>query len=118
MRILHGSARVVLLIGPWAFKLPTYVEWRLFLRGLLANMQERQLWRFLRDDSALCPVHFALPGGWLIVMPRAEALTDEEFLDLPVEDFLDRGDWVVPAERKTDSFGWWRGRLVAVDYGN
>lgn len=116
--ICRGSSRIVLLLGPWAFKLPTYTEWRLFLRGLLANMQERQLWRFLQDDSALCPVVFALPGGWLIVMPRVEPLTNEEFLSLPIEDFLDRDHWVIPAETKADSFGWWEGRLVAVDYGN
>ena len=51
-------------------------------------------------------------------MHRARVLTDEEFVALDMKAWLDRGDYMVPAECKADSFGYVEGRLVAVDYGN
>lgn len=32
--------------------------------------------------------------------------------------FVDREDFVLPVERKPDSFGWMNGKIVAYDYGN
>jgi hypothetical protein len=115
-RIAYGVTRTVLLIGPWAFKFPSMVEWRLFLLGLLANMQERTFSRVGWPE--LCPVLWSLPGGWLVVMRRARELTREEFDQLDLEAWLDRGDYMIPAEPKMDSFGWIGKQLVAVDYGN
>lgn len=45
-------------------------------------------------------------------------MTDEEFLELDMEQWLDRGDYLIPAELKSDSFGYLDGKLVAIDYGN
>lgn len=118
-RLAYGTTRTVFLIGSWAIKFPATVEWRLFLLGLLANMQEAKFSRCGWPE--LCPVLFSLPGGWLVVMRRARVLTDAEFLDLDeavMRDFINRPDYVVPAEIKSDSFGWLNGQLVAVDYGN
>lgn len=115
-RIAYGATRTVWLIGPWAFKFPSMVEWRLFLLGLLANMQER---KFSETDwPELCPVLWSLPGGWLVVMRRARELTRTEFDQIDFVKWLDRGNYVIPAEPKMDSFGWIGGQLVAVDYGN
>ena len=117
-RLEYGCTRRVLLIGRYAIKVPAMREWRLFLLGLLANMQEAVFSK--AGWPELCPVLFAVPGGFLIVMRRARVLTDEEFhaLDLGHTCWLDRGDYVIPAELKSDSFGYLDGRLVAVDYGN
>ena len=80
-------------------------------------MQEQQWWKnFPRPE--LCPVLWGLPGGWLIVMRRAEPLTRAQFDKIDLETWCDRGDWKIPAELKMDSFGWLDGKLVAVDYGN
>lgn len=121
MDLLKGATRCVLLTKRHAFKVPRLVSWRLFLCGLLANMQEREFSR--AGWRELCPVLFSLPGGWLVVMPRAEPLTDGEwdFMDIvgDREKWPDRGDYVVPVEMKRDSFGWIEGRgVVAVDYGS
>ena len=116
-----GATRAVILVGRWAVKLPRPTSWRLFLSGLLANMQERE---FARTGwPELCPVLFSLPGGWLVVMPRAEPLTDGEWELLDImgtrDKWPDRGDYVVPVEMKRDSFGWLqRLGIVAVDYGS
>lgn len=118
-RMAYGVTRKVLLIGNWAIKVPNFDEWRTLLLGLLANMQEKTFSAMGEPD--LCPVLFSLPGGWMIVMRRARVLTDEEFALWEEWDrraWLDRGDWLIPAELKSDSFGYLDGRLVVVDYGN
>ena len=112
---LTGCTRHVLLVGPWAIKVPALWSWKLFLCGLLANMQERQFsacgW------SELCPVTFSIPGGWMLVMQRATVMTEAEFVNFDVKAFCERKDGVVPAEHKASSFGWLDGRVVALDYG-
>lgn len=116
-RLAFGVTRRVLLIGRYAVKVPTMREWRLFLLGLLANMQEALFGRMNHPD--LCPVLWSIPGGFLIVMRRARTLTDDEFAALDLERWVVRDEtFTVPAEIKADSFGYLDGRLVAVDYGN
>ncbi len=45
-RVTTGVTRTVFLCGRLAFKLPCMrYGWRLFLQGLLANMQEREFSR-------------------------------------------------------------------------
>jgi hypothetical protein len=116
----QGVTRTVLLIGPYAIKLPClHYGWRNFLQGLLANMQERQ-WATM-NLPILCPIVFSLPGGFLNVMPRCRILTDAEWQDyaeMAISPEEERGDFVVPVEHKSDSYGWLNGRIVAVDYGN
>jgi len=114
--VAHGTTRTVWLVGPWAFKFPSLTKWRLFLLGLLANMQEREF--SATKWPELCPVVWSIPGGWLVIMRRARVLTRQEFDQLDLKAWLDRGDYVIPAELKIDSFGWIGEQLVAVDYGN
>lgn len=113
-----GSTRTVWLIGRFAFKVPVFVEWRLFLSGLLANMQERQFGSC--GYKGIAPVVFALPLGALVVMQRARVMTLKEFYesDFDFKVFTDREDYVIPAEAKPDSFGWINGQVFCIDYGN
>ena len=119
-RLEYGATRCVLLVGTWAIKAPAMTEWRLFLLGLLANMQERLFWQTRWPE--LCPVLWSIPGGWLVVMRRARVMTESEFAEFDVESFTqcgsEDGQYVVPVEPKADSFGYLDGRVVAVDYGN
>jgi len=83
---------------------------------LLANMQEAE---FARTGWAeLCPVVFSIPGGWLVVMRRAEMLSDAEWQAFDPEAFCVGQERIIPAEFKKDSFGRLDGRIVAIDYGN
>jgi hypothetical protein len=111
---LRGATRHVLLIGSVAVKVPALWSWRLFLSGLLANLQERDFSR--AGWPELCPVLCAAPGGWLLVMRRAEPVPDA--LEIDFEALMDRPDYRVPAEAKRDSWGLLNGRVVAVDYGS
>lgn len=68
----------------------------------------------------LCPVVFSLPGGFLVVMRRAQPMTTGEWNifknDLPT--FCDKKYYTIPVEKKRDSFGWIDGKIVAIDYGS
>lgn len=113
----QGITREVILIGRYAIKIPKLIYgWQKFLCGLLANMQEAQFAATRWPE--LCPVVFSIPGGWLIVMRRAEMLNDAEWAEFDPVAFVNGSDYIVPAETKRDSFGMLDGRIVAVDYGN
>jgi hypothetical protein len=119
---LTGTHRVVYLIGRYAVKRPVLRPWRLFLCGLLANMQEATF--STTGWPQLCPVVFACPGGWLNIMLRAEPLSQDQFITLNYSEWIKGGvniadgDWVIPVENKKCSFGVLDGRVVAVDYGS
>lgn len=109
-----GCTRDVFLIGRYAFKVPKLTStWGMFLRGFLCNMQERA---FSTLGRGYCPVVWHIPGGFLVVMRRAEPLSREEWFDLLDRLEADRLLFAV-AERKQDSFGKLGGEIVAVDYG-
>lgn len=113
----RGITREVILTRRYAIKIPKLVYgWDKFLRGLLANMQETLFSR--ANFPELCPVIFSIPGGWLLVMPRVAPLSNAEWSEFDVETFCNRPDYLLPVERKQDSFGKLNGRIVAIDYGN
>lgn len=124
MDVKNGCSRKVFLIGKYAIKVPQFsYEWRHFLWGLLGNMQERHFSEM--KDERMCPVLFCSWGGWLLIMPRCKKLTEEEFEKLD-SDYFDSeydhkiGDFTkcrVPVENKIDSFGWYKNKIVAIDYG-
>lgn len=120
-RVTSGISRTVFLVGRYAVKVPCgrygYEKW---LRGLLANRQEREWSRAKYPE--LCPVLFADPLGLVVIMPRCEILT-RELTGLEYHAFFGpineaTRSYRVPTENKPDSFGYLNGRLVAVDYGN
>ena len=118
-----GISRLVVLTKRYAFKFPNFLgykgsRWRLFLQGLLANGQEKLFWK-QGGYPELCPVLFTLPLGFLVVMPRATILSDEEFSKWDVGKFCNKKDYCIPGEAKVDSFGrLGNGQIVCVDYGN
>ena len=114
-----GAMREVFLVGRWAIKLPKLTsDWRQFLRGLLSNMEEREF--SAKGYPEFCPVVFSLPCGWLVVMRRAEPLTDEFLAGFDRLQFImpDDGRLFPEVEPKDDSFGMLDGRVVIVDYGS
>lgn len=112
----QGATRNVFLITRYAIKIPRCCEWRLFLYGLLANLQEASFWYHLRSEK-LCPVKWCMPGGFLLIMARAETFSREDHAAFDFAAFIDAWAWTVPVEDKQDSFGWYEGHIVAIDYG-
>jgi len=111
-----GCTRIVILTRKYAFKIPNIGDYKMFLYGLIANMQEAT---FAKSGwSELCPILLSLPLGILTVMRRAREMTVEEFMQFDAEAFTVKPDYIVPVELKADSFGWLDGKIVAIDYGN
>ncbi|RZN33769.1 hypothetical protein [Bradyrhizobium sp. Leo121] len=111
-----GSVRTIILTRRYVFKFPGRWTWSghrwwwdFLLRGLLSNMQER---KFAAEGwSELCPVCFSVPGGFLVVMPRADPLTDGEWQQLDYRAFVTRGDGYVKENFDTLAGEWRRGDL-------
>jgi hypothetical protein len=119
--IRTGATRIVILTENYAFKIPNFLDgYRLFLHGLLANLQEVKWSAFISKTSyyELCPVLWSIPFGLLVVMPRVDLMTEEEFEKFDAEKFCDKPAYSIPVEHKPNSFGWLDGRIVAIDYGN
>ena len=77
----NGTTRAVFLTKKYAIKVPQFkYGWELFLRGLLANMQEVEF--NTMKDERLCPIKFHIRGGWLIVMPRCTPISIQTFSNL------------------------------------
>ena len=110
-----GCTRIVFIFDKFVIKLPNIVFYRLFLCGLLANMQEAQFGR--SNLEGFCPVLFAFPGGWFLVAKRATEMTVEQFLNFDAKAFCERDTYYIPAEHKACSFGYLNGKVVAIDYG-
>lgn len=117
MTLKKGSTRWVILIGKLALKIPSLYSWRNFLWGLLANMQEVEFSRVSIMKDKLCPIRFHLPLGFFVVMPRARVLYHGEISKEDLKSFCDLKTCVIPAELKYNSFGYYKGNLVAIDYG-
>lgn len=109
----YGVYRRVLLIGQLAIKVPRL---RHALSGLRCNRWEREMWRTWRPIFGwenLCPIEFADPFGFLVVMPRAaQPVTFEDVVEATPDYYPD-----ITSETKPADFGRVGGRVVALDYG-
>jgi hypothetical protein len=113
---LHrGICRTVLLIGPWAIKVPTTRPYgrrgdRLWAwtRGVQGNQSERD-WSGV---AGVAPVLHSWLGGIVQVYPRCDpwGQTDHE----PPYDKI--GESWMARDRKPENVGWLGGELVWLDY--
>lgn len=111
MRLTEGATRLVLVTRRLVFKVPRFTAgWYYLLAGLVSNLNEAAIWREGDEDVrlALCPMVWAMPGGWLNVMRRAypvpaSAIEPERFADLAYD-------------LHPDNFGSYDGRVVLIDY--
>lgn len=123
-----GCTRIVFLIKNWAIKVPNFLDgWPRFLMGLLANYQETLFSKGDWHEGKLCPVIFSIWGGWLLIMPKVEVLTDEEFCQMDrdwriIKNTKEFPDAIIAGyiccEWKSNSFGKLNGKTVCIDYGN
>lgn len=114
-----GTTRIVWLIGNYAIKFPRIYHkfkghrWKMFLRGILANLDENFWWKCAYKKDKLCPVKFMFPLGLILVMKRAEPLTENEYNSLNINEFKD-----LPMDNKIINFGKIEGRVVLIDYAD
>lgn len=114
----QGATRTVFVGRKRVYKFPHFTfSWKNFVMGMLANDQEKTFSTLEGVDGLLCPILWSLPMGLLVVMPRCEVLSRDEWLeehDSIHESHVEVSNLV---EMKANSFGWYEGRIVAIDYG-
>lgn len=104
---------MVLVLNKVVVKLPNFTcQWSHFLKGLLANMAERDTWNWNENKSLMCPVLWCSWGGWLLIMKRAQTCEWEESIDYEI--------WRkahLAGDDKPDNYGYLNGNIVKLDYG-
>lgn len=117
MKIKYGTTRIVILTEHFAIKIPYFLyTWKRFLQGMVSNLSEQEIssWNLKIHENKLCPVLFGF-AGIFIVMPKCEPL--QSFSAEQFETFVFDTPMASHIEDKSDSFGLYNGRIVAVDYG-
>ncbi|HEY3004519.1 MAG TPA: hypothetical protein VGJ44_19385 [Kribbellaceae bacterium] len=121
MRLIRrGITRTVLLIGPWAIKVPSLrpygdglhgVLWSVS-RGIQANLSERE-WSRNAPNDPVCRVRWSLLGGLVNIYPRCSPVQvgpDGSYPAGPPREWLPLGD------DKLENLGMLADRVVWVDY--
>ncbi len=106
----RGITREVIIVGNLVFKVPSFRSYKLFLTGLLCNLQERLWWKQTKDPR-LCPILFSDCFGLFVIMPRIKIL-DESFI---INYSYFKG---LPVESKPRNFGIYKNKYVVIDYGS
>ncbi len=116
----RGTTRICFLIGNYAIKFPRLfylsqgIKWKVFLRGILANIDEHFWWKCAYQREKLCPVIWKSPLGLVLVMKRATPLTTSEYdKELFKKNFAN-----LPLDNKCENFGKIDDRIVLVDYAD
>jgi hypothetical protein len=129
MLIKRGATRIVFIFRKFVIKVPNFTySYRNFIRGILSNIDEDRTWRWNSGkyengkSHLLCPVIFSLWGGWLLIMARADVLKwSGDVRALPHTDNPNDvyKEWIeagLGGDDKADNYGYYKGRLVKVDY--
>ncbi len=115
--VTTGVTRLVFLVGDYAIKVPKPVIWNHFLRGLIANMEEKLIWYIVNIPETLisdtkeflCPIVWASWGGWIIIMKRTEPVDPETWQPITLLEKVCR-------DHKPQNYGMLDGRMVMIDY--
>lgn len=117
--VKKGSTRVVIALGSVVIKLPRAYSWAHFLRGMLANLNERLFWKELKHPR-LARVYYADIFGLVLVMERAGViLNDSDNEEKAVVRFFDECESVgLPVDRKASNIGYFSAfGYKLIDYG-
>ena len=119
-KVGKGATRNVLVFNSFVVKFPTFLSWSLFLRGLLANMQEAL---FSGVDDSLCPVLYANKFGFMLIMPKAAVIPCSvnwagfsNYLHSRY-DGAQMSEFIL-SDLKPSNWGILKGKLVKIDYGS
>lgn len=126
IELAKGFTRMVIVIGPWAIKMPLlpllqkkiassrYRWWRRWFWGVEGNRTEARVWKESQGQAHdLCPVLWSGFWGLILVMPRCQILTDEQW---ELEDLNNEVAFSFYTDNQPYNFGYLDGRVVQVDY--
>ncbi len=112
MKISQGSTRIVFIFDKIVVKIPNFmVNHNFFLYGCYANWSERNFCKTSDDVTMIAYSYFCSWFGLIQIQakcePKEEHLTQKEIDEY---DHLHRGDY------KKSNFGYYKGKLVCLDY--
>lgn len=121
MEIKKGTTRTVFLISSYAIKIPRFWhsssfvhKWKMFLRGILANMDEHFWWKCAWQKDKLCPIIWRSPLGFILIMKRADNLNEKEYDKEKFEKYFKN----LPLDNKIVNFGKIKDKIVLIDYAD
>lgn len=107
--VRHGITRTVFVLNNIVIKIPSFrYDYKFFLEGLLANLNENRMWQNSKSQL-LCPVLFCSWFAFFLIMKRADVC--DESLVINYDLYKDFGK-----DDKTDNYGILNGRIVKIDY--
>lgn len=116
----EGMTRLVILIGPYAVKVPWAPEWRLFLLGMVGNLAEAR-WKDL-NHPGLCKVYYTSSTGLFAIYERLRPVkhTGLFIIELArlcaIHKDLPESFWL--SDAKPNNFGYRGTELVKLDFAN
>lgn len=116
----QGATRIVLLLKHVVIKLPAVTSWKLFLCGLLANIQEHTF-GYSGNFKELTKVHWMSPGGFILIAERIAPVKHDGLFWVDLEALAltsELGAEFIQSDAYPRNFGYRNGRLVKLDYGN
>lgn len=123
MKIEHGVTRMVLIFKKYVIKIPTFREWRLFLHGLIANINEGDAFKQLKSRDDLAKVYYYNKLGLFLIMERVVVCDNDECCSLLeiLEEKYKNDEFKKFMMSDYKSSNWGRrtdGTLVKIDYGD
>jgi hypothetical protein len=123
VKVTWGATRNVMLTKRYVLKVPRFYPWSwvLFRLGFHCNRLERRFGGL--GHEKLCPVLFADRFGLLVIMPRCEPAKPLEPYRKEASMAMCPVEWQfwsakgMPFDNYYFNFGYYQGRLVALDYG-
>lgn len=113
-----GTTRYVLLVSNYAIKFPSFCSWKLFLTGLLCNLQEHTFGRC--GFPELANVYWMCPGGWFLIQERVRPIHHIGLFWLHLERMIkdsQLAEEFLRSDVKYSNFGYRGSQLVKLDYG-
>lgn len=115
----QGVTRIVILIGEYAIKIPNFtVCHKHFLQGCYANWSERDYYKNSINKQYennmvewVAPSYFCLWFGLVQIQARCIPLLKN--LNEEQREFYKPLVW---GDNKKENFGWYKGKLVCLDY--
>lgn len=120
MKIKKGATRIVFVFNGFVVKIPNFlVQHDHFLIGCCANWSERKTCRQFRGWGGMAVKHRVIPTwfcswfGLFQIQAKASVLKNDAFLNDYEKAFFKK----ITSDIKPPNFGYYKGRLVCIDYG-
>lgn len=115
-----GTTRIVFVFKHFVIKFPSFSSWKLFLHGLLANIQEGSFTKAMEKQTGLVPVYYFNSLGFCLISKRARLVKHRglfwvELTRLVVTSELHEDFWL--DDVKPENFGFINNQLVKIDLG-